>query len=80
MKSVTTERFRKAYSLLPRQIKDSTQKTYRKWKENPNHPSLQFKQISKPQAIYSVRISLSYRASWGKARKCYDLVLDRFAC
>jgi mRNA-degrading endonuclease RelE of RelBE toxin-antitoxin system len=62
MKSVTTERFRRAYEKLPEHIKDSTKKSYAKWKENPDHPSLQFKQIHKVQAIYSVRITLSYRA------------------
>ena len=61
MKSVTTERFRKAYESLPEQIKELTRRAYQKWKVNPNHPGLQFKQIHKVQAIYSVRISLSYR-------------------
>jgi len=62
MKSVTTERFRKAYDNLPKQVKELTHKAYQKWKENPNHLSLQYKQIHSVQAIYSVRISLSYRS------------------
>jgi hypothetical protein len=62
MRSVTTVRFRKAFSNLPDHIKESTRKAYALWKENPKHPGLQFKQVHKTQAIYSVRVSLSYRA------------------
>ena len=61
MKSVTTERFRKLYDALPKHVKELTRKAYQKWKENPNHPSLQFKQVHKTQAVYSVRITISYR-------------------
>jgi hypothetical protein len=35
---------------------------YQLWRSNPYHPSLQFKCVSPTQPIYSVRISLSYRA------------------
>jgi hypothetical protein len=35
MKSVKTERFRKAYDNLPKQVKVLTHKAYQKWKENP---------------------------------------------
>ncbi len=62
MKSVTTVRFRKAFSNLPTHAKESARNAYSKWKENPSHPSLQFKQIHKSQPVFSVRISLSYRA------------------
>ncbi|HXB39320.1 MAG TPA: hypothetical protein VNZ49_02190 [Bacteroidia bacterium] len=62
MKSVTTVRFRKAFSVLPSHVKDLTRKAFKRWKENSAHPSLQFKQIHKTQPVYSVRISLSWRA------------------
>jgi hypothetical protein len=62
MNSVTTERFRKAYSALPDHIKEQAIKTYRTWKKNPYPPGIQFKQIHKTEPIYSVRITLSYRA------------------
>ena len=61
MKSVTTERFRKAYAELPEHIKTQTIKAYRIWKKNIHHPGIQFKQIHKAEPIYSVRITLSYR-------------------
>ena len=62
MKSVTTKRFRKAYAELPEYIQEQTRKSYKLWKKNPFHPSFQFKQVHDTQPIYSVRVSLSYRA------------------
>ena len=62
MNSVRTERFIKAYSVLPLPIKKANQKTYKIWSENQNHPSLHFKKIFKKQEIYSIRITLDYRA------------------
>lgn len=62
MRSVTTERFRKAYSVLPVQIQRLADKAFKLWKENPQHPGLQFKQVHPDPPVYSVRISLGYRA------------------
>ena len=62
MRSVTTTRFRKAFDKLPLDIQQKARQAYITWKENPNHPSLHFKQIHETQPIFSVRISLSYRA------------------
>jgi len=62
VRSVTTTRFRKAFEKLPSEIQQRARQAYSKWKENPNHPSLHFKQIHDTQPIFSVRISLSYRA------------------
>jgi hypothetical protein len=62
MNSVTTERFRKAYAELPEHIKEQAIKAYKAWKKNIHHPGVQFKQIHKTDPIYSVRITLSYRA------------------
>ncbi len=62
MKSRTTKRFRQALSLLPSHIRKLAEKTYSKWKVNPWHPGLQFKKIHNQESMYSVRISLGYRA------------------
>lgn len=62
MNSVTTEKFRYAYELLPENIKTATKQAYKLWKVNPSHPSLSFKLIHNSNPIYSVRIGLSYRA------------------
>ena len=62
MNSVTTLRFRKAYSRLPENIKETTRKAYRLWKKDTFHASLQFKQVHSTHPIFSVRINISYRA------------------
>ena len=59
--SVTTQRFRDCYALLPKHVKESTQKAYYLWRENPLHPSIQFKQVHSEKPIYSARVSLAYR-------------------
>lgn len=62
MKSHITKRFRKAFKQLPKQIQHQGKESYKRFKQNPYHPSLHFKRIHSTQPIYSVRISLDYRA------------------
>jgi len=47
---------------LPRNMQQQAQKTYRLWRENPHHPSLQFKRVDDSEPIFSVRVSNDYRA------------------
>jgi mRNA-degrading endonuclease RelE of RelBE toxin-antitoxin system len=60
--SHTTERFRKGYAALPRYIQQQAKDAYKQFKRHPHHPSLQFKRVHSSKPIYSVRISLGYRA------------------
>ncbi len=62
MESRTTEGFRKAFAKLPDEIRRLARKNYRLWRDNPDHPSLQFKNVHPSEPIYSVRIGLHYRA------------------
>lgn len=62
LKSVTTDRFRKSFARLPKNIQERARQSYQLWKLNNNHPGLHFKQIHDHQPIYSVRVGLSYRA------------------
>lgn len=62
MKSVTSTRFRKAFEKLPKEVQQRASEAYLIWKDNPHHPGLDYKQIHKTQPIFSVRVSLSYRA------------------
>ena len=62
MKSRATTRFWAAYRDLPTDVQETARKAYRLFRENPQHPSLQFKKIHSREQIYSVRISLGYRA------------------
>jgi hypothetical protein len=40
----------------------AARKAYQLFRENPSHPSLQFKKIHATEPIYSVRVTLGYRA------------------
>ena len=62
MKSSTTKDFRKRLNRLPESVREQADKAYALWKADIYHRSLQFKRISQRQAVYSVRISLNYRA------------------
>ncbi len=62
MKSVTTERFKKAFGNFNKDVQEKARKGYNLWKQDNFHPSLHFKQVHNRQPIYSVRVGLSYRA------------------
>lgn len=62
MKSQTLPSFWDNYKLLTEKTRHSARKAYRLWKENPFHSSLHFKCINSEENIWSVRITLSYRA------------------
>lgn len=62
MKSSITKAFRKHLSQLPQEVREQASKAYNLWRSDIYHPSLQFKQVTKRQPIYSVRIGLNYRA------------------
>jgi len=60
--SRTTERFRSAFAELPDHIRRRARTAYRLFRDNPQHPSLRFKQIHAARPIYSARVGLGYRA------------------
>lgn len=62
MKSQSLESFWDSYKRFEQDIKASARKTYRIWLGNPFHPSLHFKCINRGENIWSVRITLAYRA------------------
>jgi len=61
MKSFTTERFRKLYSDLPKDIRKLAREAYKKFMDDPQHPSLQFKKVYTSQNIFSARVNIDYR-------------------
>jgi len=50
-----------AYRKLPEQVRAVADKNYALLKENPQHPSLQFKKVGR---VWSVRVGLRYRGPW----------------
>ena len=62
MNSRGTPRFWAAYRELPQDIKERAREAYALFRENPSHPSLQFKKVHDIEPVYSVRVTRSYRA------------------
>ena len=62
MTSHTSARFRAAFQALPERVQQSGRRAYRLFLKNPQHPSLQFKQVHPSRPIFSVRVALGYRA------------------
>ncbi len=61
MNSYLTENFITRFGRLPQDIKEKARKNYRLWRQNPNHPSLQFKRVHTRNPIYSIRIGNDWR-------------------
>ncbi len=62
MNSHATGRFWELYSRLPDDIRRAADKSYRLWRRNPGHPSLQFKRVHTKRPVWSVRITEGWRA------------------
>jgi hypothetical protein len=56
--------FWQQYLALPEEIRTRADKQFSLLKENPQHPSLQFKKVGdrRGQEIWSARVTLNYRA------------------
>lgn len=59
MKHKTASSFWKYYEHLAVDIRDLADKNFQLLKDNPSHPSLQFKKVGK---VWSVRVGSNYRA------------------
>jgi hypothetical protein len=62
MKSHLTDDFRNCFEKLPERIKRTARKNYKIWKENQNHPGLDFKSVGNKLPVYSIRVSIGWRA------------------
>ena len=62
MKSELTDEFIQCFSALPGIVKETARKNYKLWKQNPFHPSLEFKEVKPKENIWSVRIGIGWRA------------------
>lgn len=62
MRSRTTEDFRSLLAAAPADLRAKARRAYRLWTSNSTHPSLRFKRVHGVQPIYSVRITLDWRA------------------
>ena len=61
MRSSVTRTFRERLARLPKTVQDQAARAYALWRDDPQHPSLQFKRVSRSQPVYSARIGIGYR-------------------
>jgi hypothetical protein len=61
LKHTASKRFWRCFDSLPANVQDLAKKNYALLRENPAHPSLQFKLLGGGK-LYSVRVGLHYRA------------------
>ncbi len=61
MNSRRTQRFRDALAALPPSIRKQAAAAYRRFRDDPYHPSLHFKKVHPNLPIYSARINDDYR-------------------
>lgn len=54
--------FRKTFQDLPKEIQKNAKEVYKVWKKNPFDISLNFKQVHPSKPVYSVRVTLNWRA------------------
>ena len=50
------------FGRLPDRIKRSARRNYQLWRNNPNHPGLQFKRVGRKHETYAVRVGIGWRA------------------
>ena len=62
MRSRTTREFRKSFARLPQRIQAQARDAFKLFLQDPQHPSLRFKRIHSARPIFSVRITIDYRA------------------
>lgn len=62
MTSRTTKRFRQCLAHLPDDVRRQAGKSYELFSRDRRHPGLGFKRVHATRPIYSVRISIGYRA------------------
>jgi hypothetical protein len=57
-----TPDFWKTYHLLPPDIREAARSTYKKFEQNPAHPSLHLERLRSDPRFWSVRVTRNYRA------------------
>ena len=62
MKSDLTRDFIARFGKLPSRIQHLARKNYKLWTKNPSYPGLQYKLVGDKKPIYSIRVSIGWRA------------------
>jgi hypothetical protein len=62
MKSELNSDFIRRFHELPERVQKAARKNYQLWKDNPNYPSLEFKEVNKKENVWSIRVGIGWRA------------------
>lgn len=62
MKSHLSPEFIRRFRTLPHRVQRTARKNYKLWKQNPSHPSIEFKRVGRRKSTYSVRVGIGWRA------------------
>jgi hypothetical protein len=62
VKSKTVPAFHAAFARLTPRVQQQVRNAYRRFAEDPSHPSLKFKRVHPSMPLFSVRIGRGYRA------------------
>jgi len=62
LKSHLNADFIQLFQKLPNRVKRKARKNYKLWRQNKQHPSLEFKRVHTRDHIYSIRIGIGWRA------------------
>lgn len=62
MNSEVTKNFISLFNKLPERVQKTARKNYSLWKDNPQHPSLEFKKVHTTDPLYSIRVGIGWRA------------------
>ena len=74
MTSKATRRFWRLYQELPEPIQRLAVKNYQLWRDNPRHPSLDFKKLAGRGERFSFRVGDHYRALGHKISDGFEWV------
>ncbi len=89
MLSRTTKDFRSLFRRLPTEVQAQAEAAYRLWLDDSWHKSLDFKQVTSDQSLYSARVGLHWRVLgfrnsneivwfWIGSHAKYDRLLKQF--
>ncbi len=88
MKSYLMPQFLTLYRALPEHVRTQARRAYALFQENPQHPSLRFRQVHPSRPIFSARVGMDYRAIcirrgedlywfWIGSHSAYDHLLNQ---
>lgn len=60
MRSFRTQKFKQLFIKLPKDVQEQAYAAYQQFKQDPDHPGLQFKPVG-PTQVYSARVGRNYR-------------------